>query len=197
MLHFSVDQHYVEQLSQYLEAGRVEHSVNVAKAAWGLACRFAPELAEKAVLAGLLHDNAKGLADAELIELARLHDIEVTPAEYANPTLLHGKVGAALLGERFDVHDTEIAQCVADHVTGRIGMGLLSRVLFVADQTASDRSFPGVDELRQVASVDLERAVFVVARNKLNYVIVKERIIEPMTAAVYNEYLMRELPDGA
>lgn len=197
MLEFAADEQYVAQLRQYLGPARVRHSINVAESAWALAQRFAPPLADKAALAGLLHDNAKGLDAAELMEAARLHDIEITPAERKYPKLLHGKVGAALLGERFGVQDAEIAQCVADHVTGRVGMGLLSRVLFVADQIARDRDFDGVEELRQAATVSLERAVLIVAKNKLMYVIAKQRVIEPMTVAVYNEQLMQVQHHGA
>jgi predicted HD superfamily hydrolase involved in NAD metabolism len=197
VLNFVADQQLVDKLRVYLSPARVEHSLNVAEAAWTLALRFAPELADKAALAGLLHDNAKGLGAAELMEAARLHDIDITPAERKYPKLLHGKVGAALLGERFGVWDAEIGQCVADHVTGRVGMGPLSRVLFVADQTARDRDFYGVEELRQVAAASLERAVLIVARIKLIYVISKQRIIEPMTVAVYNEQLMRVQEHGA
>lgn len=188
---------YLAQLADFIGPARIKHSQNVAIAARELALRFAPELAGQAELAGLLHDNAKGLDNAELIALAHRYDIEVSLAERQSPGLLHGKVGAALLRERFEVNDTEIAQCIADHVTGCTGMGMLSCILFVADQIAKDRSFDGVEELRQVASSNLERAVFLVAKNKLHYVINKRRIVEPMTVAVYNEFLGREVHDGA
>ena len=69
---------------------------------------------------------------------------------------------------------------------------MLSRILFVADQISKDRCFNGVEELRQVAAGNLERAVFLVAKNKLHYVVKSGRVIEPMTVSVYNEYLGRE-----
>jgi predicted HD superfamily hydrolase involved in NAD metabolism len=185
------------QLADLVGSRRVKHSQFVAEAARGLALRFAPELAAQGALAGLLHDNAKGMSGVELIELAQRYDIEVSPAERQFPALLHGKVGAALLPERFGVEDKEIAQCVADHVTGRVGMGELSRILFVADQIAKDRRFDGVEELRQVAAGNLERAVFLVAKYKLQYTINKMRIIEPMTVAVYNEFLGWQSRDGS
>jgi predicted HD superfamily hydrolase involved in NAD metabolism len=187
---------YLAQLAEYLGPKRLGHSVNVAKAARMLALRFSPDLADRAELAGLLHDNAKGLTDAELIERAQSFDIEVSPAERSFPALLHGKVGAALLQDRFGVDDGEIAIAVADHVTGRKDMGLFSQILFVADQIAKDRNFAGVEELRQIAAGNLERAVFLVARNKLHYIVSKKRMIEPKTVAVYNEYLARETQDG-
>ena len=176
-----------EKLQAYVGAKRIGHSLNTAQAARELAERHAPQLAEKAALAGLLHDHAKRMSDAELIATAKRLDIEVSPGEHRWPALLHGKIGAALIAERFGVKDAEISQAVADHVTGRPNMGILSLILYVADQAAADREFPGVQELRQVAETDLKRAAFLVAKHKLRYVLSRERLIDPTTIAVYNE----------
>ena len=177
----------LKELASYLDEGRLEHSKYAAAAAVELAQRYAPELVESAHLAGLLHDNAKGLSDEQLIAEAARLDIEVSDVERRVPALLHGKVGAALLHERFGVDDPEVAQAVADHVTGRPGMGTLSRIMFVADQMAEDREFEGVDDLREMAKKDLEQALFMVARFKLRYIIDKEVPIDPSTVKLYNE----------
>lgn len=182
--------HYLELLAQFLGAKRVQHSNNVADTAVELAQRFAPQLELKAEVAGLLHDNAKRLSLAELTAMAARLDIDVTAGERQQPELLHGKVGAALLSERFGVDDAEIAQAVADHVTGRPGMGRLSRILYVADQAARDREFPGIDELRATAKQDLEQAVLLVVKHKLAYVMLKNCPIEEQSVALYNEMLL-------
>jgi predicted HD superfamily hydrolase involved in NAD metabolism len=184
-------EHYLEELRQHLSPARVQHSLNVADTAVELSLRFAPELAEKAELAGIVHDHAKRFSPAELIELAVRLDIEITPGERVLPALLHGKVGAALLAQRFGVADPGIAQAVADHVTGRPGMEQLSRILYVADQAAADREFPGVDELREAAKHDLDEAVFLVVKHKLAYVLLKSRPVELQTIALYNDLCRR------
>ena len=182
---------YADALAAFVPEKRHAHSLNVAAAARQLAERFAPEFADQAELAGLLHDNAKGMTVAELIEGAERLDIEVTDIERDQPKLLHGKVGAALLGERFGVEDMGIAQAVADHVTGRHGMGMLSEILFVADQAAADRDFPGVEQLRETAQRDLDAAVLQVLKFKLAYLMQKNRPIVLEWLAVYNEYVGR------
>ncbi len=187
---------YLEQLAQFLGPARVGHSINVADAALELARLHAPHLAWQAELAGLLHDHGKRFKSKELMQLAQKHDIKVTAGEAAQPDLLHGKIGAALLPERFGVDDLDVAQAVADHVTGRPGMGLLSRILYVADQMAADREFTGVVELREVARRDLNAAVLLVVKQKLNYVMSKNRPIEEQTVALYNE-LLAQLTGGA
>jgi len=182
---------YADALAAFVPEKRHAHSLNVAETARKLAERFAPELADRAELAGMLHDNARGMSAAELIEAAERFDIEVTDIEREQPKLLHGKVGAALLGERFGVDDPEIALAVADHVTGRRGMGMLSRILFVADQAAVDRDFPGVEQLRDTAQRDLDQAVLQVLKFKLAYLMQRNRPIVLEWLAVYNEYVGR------
>ena len=180
-----------EKLGGYLRNRRFKHSENVAKAARKLARRHLPELVVEAEIAGLLHDNAKGMTDAQLLAEVQRLGIEPTPIESHNPTLLHGKVGAALLAARFGIDDDRIRLAVADHVTGRPGMDGLSLVLFVADQAAADRDFPGVDELRQASKQDLAKAAFLVAKHKLLYIVQMHRPLEPTTVEVYNELRSR------
>jgi HD superfamily phosphohydrolase YqeK len=109
--------------------------------------------------------------------------------ERLSPTLLHGKVGAALLPQRFGVSDAAVEQACADHVTGRRGMGMLSRILYVADQAAADRTFEGVEELRAVMLRDLDSAVLMVARNKILHSAHYNVLIEPNTVDLYNSLL--------
>src|SRR5947208_1108235 len=104
---------YAATLAQFIPAERVAHSENVCRAAGMLARRWSPELEAQAKLAGLLHDNAKSIDPAELLTLARELRLPVTPVEERYPSLLHGKVGAALLKERFGVDDPEVEQACA------------------------------------------------------------------------------------
>lgn len=180
-------------LAQYIPPARVAHSENVARAAVELARRWAPGLEEQARLAGLLHDNAKGIPPNDLLALAGQLGVEVTPVERHYPALLHGKVGAKLLAQRFGVSDPAVEQACADHVTGRKGMDTLSRILYVADQAAADRDFPGVGNLRAVMFEDLDAAVLLVAKHKILHSAKKGQLLEPATVALYNSLVEKQL----
>ena len=174
------------ELAKYIGGNRYAHSLNVADAAIELARHHAPELAGKAEIAGLLHDNAKKMPTDELLAYTAEHQLGPSPEELALPKLLHGMVGSHLLSARFGIEDEEIASACRDHVTGRPGMGPLSRLLYVADQTSADRDFPQVDELRDLAKHDLPAALLWVARNKIIYSMARGTLIEPKTVAFYN-----------
>jgi predicted HD superfamily hydrolase involved in NAD metabolism len=178
------------QLAQYISGKRVAHSENVARAASALAQRWAPELEPQARLAGLLHDNAKSLPPAELLATAEQRGLPISEVERMNPTLLHGKVGAALLKERFGVDDRDVEQACAEHVTGRKGMSLLSRILYVADQAAADRDFDGVERLRALMFEDLDEAVLLVAKHKVLHSAQRGALLEPGTIELYNALLL-------
>jgi predicted HD superfamily hydrolase involved in NAD metabolism len=173
-------------LQQYMGAKRYNHSCKVAAACVRLAQVHAPELEDQAELAGLLHDNAKRLPVEDQLAIARERGLQVSSAEEASPGLLHGKIGAALLKRRFGIDDAEVELAICDHVTGRAGMGLLSRLLYVADYTSADRSIAGLDEIRELAKQDLDSAVFEVSAAKLRSVIDRGLLIESNTVELYN-----------
>ncbi|MCB1188507.1 bis(5'-nucleosyl)-tetraphosphatase (symmetrical) YqeK [bacterium] len=175
-------------LKDFMGAKRHDHSVKVATACVRLAQLHAPQLEDQAEIAGLLHDNAKKMPVPDQLAIARERGLPVSPEEESSPELLHGKVGALLLKRRFGIDDPEVEQAVCDHVTGRPGMGLLSKLLYVADYTSADRSFPGVEEVREIARQDLDAAVFAVASGKLRSIIERGLMIESNTVALYNEY---------
>jgi predicted HD superfamily hydrolase involved in NAD metabolism len=182
-------------LARYIGPRRLKHSENVADAAVDLAQRFAPQLAGPAMVAGLLHDNAKEMRLEDTWAAVARFGIIVTAVERVAPYLLHGKVGAALLPERFGVADADVSAAVANHVTGSAGMGLLSVLLYVADQIAADRDFKGVEALRELAQEDLTAAARQVAGNKISHSIKKGLLVETATVDLYN-YLMQEGKGG-
>jgi predicted HD superfamily hydrolase involved in NAD metabolism len=181
------------ELARHIPADRVAHSENVCRAAGMLARRWAPDLEPQAKLAGLLHDNAKAIDPQELLAQSQALGLPITPVEARHPSLLHGKVGAALLKERFGVEDSDVAQACADHVTGRRGMGTLSKILYVADQAAADRTFSGVEDLRAIMFEDLDAAVLLVAKHKLLHSARKSHLLEPATVDLYNSLIDKQL----
>ena len=52
--------------------------------------------------------------------------------------------------------DEEITNAIRWHTTGRGGMTLLEKVIYLADYIEPTRDFPGVEELRRVCYEDLD-----------------------------------------
>ena len=129
---------------------RFLHSRNTALLSWDLCRRFGLD-PWSGYLAGLSHDMAKPLGGEELFAMARRDGREISELERRKPMLLHGRAAAVLLRERFGVHNEEVLEAVAFHTEGKIGMGPLAKIVYVADKVEVSRK--RVDgRLRDLAS---------------------------------------------
>jgi len=131
----------VERLARRLESRkRRRHARGAARLAVRLCRRFGADPA-KGRLAALAHDLARELPGQRLLELAGGDGAPIRSWELERPVLLHGRAAAELLRRKGVTADPEVLQAVADHVTGRPGMGLLARIVFVADYLEPGRRF--------------------------------------------------------
>jgi predicted HD superfamily hydrolase involved in NAD metabolism len=140
-------------LREHLGRGRARHCRRTAALASRLARRFGVD-PYQAWLAGLAHDLARELPEAELLRLAALDGAPLRDWERQRPVLLHGRAAAVLLGA---AAGAAVREAVADHVTGRPGMSALARVVYVADFLEPGRGFLKRAERRRVLRLGLNR----------------------------------------
>ena len=76
-----------KMLKESISHKRYLHSIGVSDTAACLAMRYGYDI-RKAALAGLVHDCAKSLGHAQLIETTARAGIEISPMERDNPELL-------------------------------------------------------------------------------------------------------------
>ena len=147
-----------KRLRQHLSPKRMAHSLGVSMTSYELALQYGADPA-KARIAGLLHDCARELSSKTLLQLAADFGILVTDVDKANPSLLHAPVGAYVVSREYSLRDEDILQAIYWHTTGKSGMTLLEKIIFIADYIEPGRHFPGVDTLRKLANHDLDQAV--------------------------------------
>jgi predicted HD superfamily hydrolase involved in NAD metabolism len=145
--------------------------------------------AEKAGVAGILHDCAKNLSDEELLQYCEKYQLEVTEIEARCPFLLHGKVGAAFAKDLYEITDPEIISSIVYHTTGRPNMSLLEKIIFTADYIEPYRKpIPRIDEIRKMAYSELDLAVLMILENTLGYLEQSKADIDTMTVDTYKYY---------
>lgn len=140
-----------------LKPKRIPHVQGTEAEAVRLAARWGADT-DTAAEAAILHDVTKRLEPNEQLLLCRKYGIINDNAEIENPKLLHAKTGAAFARDRFGVTD-EVYDAIRWHTTGRAGMSLLEKIVYMADYIEPGRSFPGVDALRKLAYEDLDAAM--------------------------------------
>ena len=175
-------------LKEKLSPMRYEHTLGVSFTCISLAMRYGYDL-NKAELAGLLHDCAKCLSTEKKIGLCVKKNIDITEVEISNPGLLHAKAGMVLAEEEYGIKDTQILHAIRVHTTGEADMGLLDKILFVADYIEPNRcEAPRLEEIRKLAFSDLNRTVAEILYDTINFLNTKSGAIDPTTQITYNYY---------
>ena len=177
-----------QYLSDKLSEKRFRHVLSVQEMTIDLA-RVHGANVWHANLAALLHDSAKWMSSKELYSEAKRYDIRLDPIEKVNPSLLHPFIGVKLAIEKFAVTELEVLEAIRNHTTGSPSMGLLSKVLYVADFAEPTRTHKEVDTVRELAYTALNQAVHYVARSKIAYLLEKGVLIHPNTLHTYNSTL--------
>jgi nicotinate-nucleotide adenylyltransferase len=148
-------------LARHVTRGRHSHSIRTAQVAQSLAFRFGADWG-RAYLAGLAHDVARDEPAERIHDLLRLYPgypESPVPATEASVALQHGPAAAALLRSRFGVCDDSVLEAVAAHTVGRPGMGVLAKIVFVADYTEPGRTHVDDRLHRRLVGASLDQMV--------------------------------------
>ena len=178
----------IEKVKNKLSEKRFKHTLGVRDTALILAKRWGADR-EKAEMAALLHDYAKELGSEELIKIAKNNNLITNEFDLLQPQILHGPVGAFLIKEDFAIGDMEVLNAIAVHTLGRAEMSLLDKIIFIADMIEPDRSFQGVDKLRDLVDHNLDEALILAFDSTISFLIKKGKIIHPQTILSRNGLL--------
>lgn len=182
-----------KKIKKAQDAKRFEHTLGVEFTAAALAMRHGGSVTD-AQIAGVLHDCAKCLPDEKMLKICEKHGIPISEVERRNPFLLHAKAGACLAEEKYEVRDNpEIVNAIRYHTTGREDMGLLEKIVFVADYIEPGRRHaPNLPEIRRLAFEDLDAAVLRILEDTLEHLKKSGGEIDTMTETACRYYLDRQ-----
>lgn len=177
-------------LQKKLTPQRYAHSLGVQQTAEMLAKIYSTST-EKASIAGLLHDCAKDFDDDELLKYANQFDILLDGVLKHQKQLLHGVVGAEIARFEFKIEDNDIINAIKYHTTGKEDMSLLEKIIYIADYIEPSRDFPGVENLRRLALLDIDKAILMAFDHTINYVVSKGELLHPITISARNFLLLQ------
>ena len=146
-----------EKAYAYLKPRRIPHVKGCEETAVALARRWGEDEGEAAE-AAILHDITKKLSYAEQLQLCGKYSIELDEAERADEKLLHARTGACFARDLFGVSDA-VFSAIDCHTTGKPGMTTLDKIIYLADYTEPNRSFPGLERVRELCTEDLDLAM--------------------------------------
>lgn len=181
-----------EEMKKILKKRRFLHSVGVRFTAQSMAMRFGVDL-EKAGCAGILHDCAKNMSDAQMLTECKKHNIKCSDTEVAKPSLLHAKLGAYYAKKIYGITDEHVISAIRWHTTGKPSMSNLEKIIYIADFIEPGRrSLPHMAEIRKMAFMDLNQAMFMILDSTLSYLDKLERnhhdVVDSYTRDAYRFY---------
>lgn len=152
----------INECLKLLTEKRLIHTLGVKETALQLIKHYVPdwaeenELIEKAEIATYCHDIFRGKSGEELNSLVKKYHL---PDVYLdNPNLAHGKLAVCYMKEELGIEDDDILNAVSYHTTGRENMSFLEKIVYIADAIEPGRSYPGLDEIRNMAFTDIDAA---------------------------------------
>jgi len=159
-----------EYLKSHLSQKRYVHSINVADIAESLANHYGAD-ANKARLAGLVHDCSKEEKYEDLVYYAENCGFAVDEESYRIPEILHGPGSVYVARSAFGIDDEEILSSIRYHVTGRANMTLMEKIIFIADYIEPSRKFEGIDKVRALVYEDIDKALLFAFNLTIMYII--------------------------
>lgn len=179
----------MDMLEKELDIKRFQHSVNVMEVSQSLAEVYGADI-EKARLAGILHDCAKNYKGDEARDYIEKIGYKADEIELLQPKLLHGIIGEHLARHIYGVTDEEVLGAIRWHTTGRAGMNLLEKIIYVADYIEPLRYFEGIEEMRKAAYEDLDRCIVLCSESTIKFVLNKGALLHSRTVETRNHSIM-------
>lgn len=174
----------IEEVAMQMSEKRMAHVLRVEETALRLAEKYEADL-EKVSLAALLHDYAKEQPQGEMLDIIISENLDLDLIQYGNP-IWHGPVGAHLARREFEVEDEEILEAIEKHTIAGAEMGLVAKIIYVADYIEPARDFDGVDKARQLADESLDEAVRYEILSTMKHLVSNKKKIYPKAMDSYN-----------
>lgn len=174
-------------VAEKLPKKRYEHSIRVAETAKKLAQMFDGD-SDIVEMAGILHDYAKYDELSKLYQSVTAYQLDNTLLSF-NSEILHGPVAAAYMKDKHNIHD-EVYDAIFYHTTGRAGMGLNEKILFISDYIEPGRNHEGVEEIRDIVyqEKNIDKAIYEISKRTAIYLISNDKPIYPKTIECLNYY---------
>ena len=154
--------YFVGKIKNYIKETRFIHSLSVARLAYEIAKKHQLDY-QKAYIAGVLHDIAKGIDKGEELALMKqFYPDFLDIGAYA----YHQFLGEMLAKRDFDVQDEEILAASKYHTTGRKDMCWLEKLIYATDKIDPSRQYDS-SELINAIMEDLDSGFLTIL--KANY----------------------------
>ncbi len=177
------------KLKKMMTEARYQHACRVSLLAQKIAEYYHLPI-QKTMISALTHDCAKDYSFEELTNLVNKYKIKLNKVEKSIPKIWHAYVGAEMVKDIFMVDDWEIMDAIRYHSTASSKLGLIGKVVYIADKIEPNRKLAKIGKLYEKVWEDIDLAMLELLNMELKYLICKKSIIHPDTLKARNKILM-------
>lgn len=172
---------------------RYLHSLGAEEAARELAVKFGADV-EKAALAALIHDNAKCFEYKKLVKIVEENNFPIPDDIKNNHKILHASAGAYLAQKELGIADEDVLNAITYHTTGRIGMSLLEKIVYLSDKIEKRTRPPEYrDKIVNLLEEtnDIDKAILLTIDFTIKSLIDRKLVINSQTIEVWNHLIVK------
>ncbi|MCD8205610.1 MAG: nicotinate (nicotinamide) nucleotide adenylyltransferase [Clostridia bacterium] len=168
-------------VKHFLKPERWQHTLRVSFMTAENCARIGwPE--KDALTCSMLHDGAKYLS------MSSPYLSGFKPPEGVPSSVMHQYTGAYLASSFFGVRSEKILNAIEYHTSGRPGMSPEETLIYLCDMLEEGRSYPGVEELRELFKEDMQKCLFAALKHQVDYLNKAGADIYPLTQEAYDYY---------
>ena len=205
----------IEKLRRDVECAEMSekrraHTLAVEKMAVRIGEIYAPDKLGVLSAAALLHDITKEYSTERQIEICRAHGYEPRDIDIFAPKTFHARTAAMLIPELYpELAEEEVVSAVRWHTTGRQGMTLTEKIVYLADYIDETRKFADCVALREMfwsaepqkmskaeREAHLLEVLITSFRMTVSALLEDKSPISPDTADALNELLIERINDN-
>lgn len=186
-----MDKEILNILLSDIGESRFKHTLRVVEESKKLALIHDVDIS-KAEIAALFHDCAKYRDKKKLLKMANDFDIILNDIMKNNHELIHAPLGAKIAKYKYGIVDKDILNSIKYHTTGRKDMTSLEKIIYIADYIEPNRKFCGVEKVRELAYINLDKSVLEAMDQSIIYLIKNNIIVSRDTIEARNQYKFKD-----
>ena len=178
-----------EDIRHKMSNKRYIHTLGVAERSKELALKYGADL-YKVELAALLHDVCKEMDKEELKRICKEYfPDEIDAKALENTEILHGFAGALLAHDQYGIDDRDVLDAIKYHTIGKSGLGLIGRIIYIADVIEKNRDYPEVYEMRKRVDQDMDKGI-IYSIDRIVYFLKQKKVyIHPNTLEMRDQLI--------
>lgn len=160
--------YFIPKVKSYIKESRYNHSLSVAHLSYRIAKMHHLDY-QKAYIAGLLHDIAKGINKDNSLSLMK--QFYPKYVELGEP-IYHQFLGEMVVKKDFDIADEDILEAIKYHTTGKANMSWLGKLVYCADKIEPTRGYDSSDFIKAIEE-DLDKGFLTILKANKEFLIKK------------------------